>query len=59
MLTHNFLGIEVGFKLFCTLKMVVGPRWQFSTSTSKLLFGPLSKQGTYTLHLMLGAPLKE
>jgi len=28
MLSHNFLGIEVGLKLFfiCTLDMVVGPR---------------------------------
>jgi len=28
MLTHHFLGIEVGFKLFfiCKLEMVVGPR---------------------------------
>ena len=43
-LTHNFLGIEVGLKLFfiCSLEMVVGPLW---------------KDGTYTLQLLLGAPL--
>ena len=59
-LTHNFLGIEVGFKLFfiCTLEMVVGPRWKFSTYTLKLLFGPLSKNSTCTLKLLLVAPLK-
>jgi len=58
MLTHNFLGIEVGFKLFCTLKMVVGPRWQFSTCTLKLLFGPLSTNSTCTLKLLLVAPFR-
>jgi len=44
-LTHNFLGIEVGFKLFsiCSLEMVGWTLWKYST---------------YTLQLFLGAPLK-
>jgi len=44
-LTYNFLGIHIGLKLFfvCSLEMVVGSLW---------------KDGTYTLKLLLGAPLK-
>jgi len=39
-----FFGIEVGLKLFyiCSLEMAVGSLW---------------KDGTYTLQLLLGAPL--
>ena len=40
-LTNNFLGIEVGLKLFfiCLLEMVVGPLWLYSTNTLQLLLG--------------------
>jgi len=59
-LTHNFLGIEVGLKLFLmwTLGMVVGHLRKHSTWTLKLLFGPLWKYSTCTLQLLLVAPLK-
>jgi len=42
---HNFLGIEVGLKLFFifTLEMVVKPLW---------------KHSTYTLQILLVAPVK-
>jgi len=59
-LTHNFLGIEVGLKLFfvCTLEMVVKPLWKYGTYTLKLLFGPLWKHRTCTLQMLLVAPVK-
>ena len=58
-LTHNFLSREVGLKLFfiCTLEMVVGPFWKYSTYI-KLLFEPLSKNSTCILKLLLVVPLK-
>jgi len=55
--THNFLGIEVGLKLFFifTLEMVVKPLWKYSTYTLKLLFGLLWKHSTCTLQMLLAA----
>jgi len=61
-LTHSFLGIEVGLKLFfiCTLKMVVGPLWKHSSLLThySCCWWPLWKQGTYTLQLLLVVHLK-
>jgi len=38
---YNFLGIEVGLKLFfiCSLEMVVRSLWKDATCTLQLLFG--------------------
>jgi len=51
-LTHNFLGIDAGLKLFfiCTLEMVAGPLWKYSTYTLQLLLASLWKQGTVLTH---------
>ena len=61
-LTHNFLGIEGGLKLFfiCTLEMVVGPVCKHSSLLAHYIccWGPLWKHGTYTLKLLLGDSLK-
>ena len=38
--------------------MVVGPLWKYTTYTIKLLFGPLSKNSTCILQLLLVARLK-
>jgi len=61
-LTHNFLGIEVGLKLFfiCTLEMVVGSLWKHSSPLIhySCCWWRLWKQGTYTLKLLLGALFK-
>jgi len=55
--TPNFLGIEVGLKLFfiCTLEMVVGPLWKHSSLLThySCCWWPLWKQDTYTLKLLL------
>ena len=61
-LTHNFLGIEGGLKLFfiCTLEMVVGPVCKHSSLLAHYIccWGPFWKHGTYTLKLLLGDSLK-
>jgi len=59
-LTLNFLGIQVGLKLFCifTSEMMVKSLWNHSTYTLKLLFGPLWKHSTCTLQMLLVAPVK-
>jgi len=50
-LTHNFLGTEVGLKFFfiCSLEMVVGSLWKDGTYTLQLLLGSLWKHITCTL----------
>jgi len=59
-LTHNFLGIEVGLKLFfiCSLEMVVGSLWKDGTYTLQLLLRSLWQHSTCTLQLLYGSPLK-
>ena len=56
-LTHDFLGIEVGSKLIFifTLEMV-GPLWKHSSLLThySCCWWPLWKQGTYTIKLLLG-----
>jgi len=49
-LTHNFLGIEVGLKLFfiCSLEMVVGPLWKYSNYTLQFLLGVHLKRKVLT-----------
>jgi len=59
-LTHNFLDIEVGLKLFfvCSLEIVVGAFWKDGTCTLQLLLGPLCQYSTWTLQLFFRSPLK-
>jgi len=73
-LTHNFLGTEVGLKLFfiCSLEIwgpfegivlthyscCQGSLWKEGTYTLQSLLVVPSKQGTYTLKLLFGSPLK-
>jgi len=43
--THNFLGREVGLKLFfiCTLEMVLGPLWKYSTYNKVAVWAPFKE----------------
>jgi len=45
-LTHNFLGIEVGLKLFfiCTLEMVVGSLWKQGTYITVAVGDPIERK---------------
>jgi len=57
-LNHNFLGVEVGLKLFfiCSLEVVVGSLWK--DDSYSCCWGPLWQQGTCTLQLLFWSPLK-
>jgi len=59
---HNFLGTEVGLKLFfvCSLEMVVWSLWKDSSLLThySCCWGPLWQHSTCTLQLLLVATLK-
>jgi len=59
-LTHNFLVVEVGWKIFfiCTLEMVVRLRRKHSTYTLQLLLWVPLKSTYSHIRVGVGAPLK-